>query len=356
MAVLPAPPRHTHELPGARFTSLATPSRGSSDTSVWLVELAPGQPGAAAPAHPRGGLRRPRRARARHARRRDRPGRPRRRDRRAGRRALRARGRGRGAAPRPLLPAGRRSGPAPGRRAVHPAVGAVTDPDVPLARLFAIGYRPWSTRCTNGWPRAAGPTSAPRTGSCCWRCGTGPASLRDLPRPSGPASRRCRSWSTRWWRTATSARDADPGDARAKRVRLSRGGGTCSPPSRRLPGAGGRLGRRPRRPAAGRPARRPHRGAPGDVGRVAARRPDRRLSPGARVGSEVHRGREQALPRRAAGTIRQNSTASSAISSPPAPRDQVPPAGPVRVSANGRPWAAAHSATTSATSGRRARR
>jgi quercetin dioxygenase-like cupin family protein len=33
---------HTHELPGARFTSLATPSRGSTDTSVWLVELAPG--------------------------------------------------------------------------------------------------------------------------------------------------------------------------------------------------------------------------------------------------------------------------------------------------------------------------
>jgi len=45
MPVLPAPPRHTHELPGARFTSLATPSRGSRDTSVWLVELAPGRPG-----------------------------------------------------------------------------------------------------------------------------------------------------------------------------------------------------------------------------------------------------------------------------------------------------------------------
>jgi quercetin dioxygenase-like cupin family protein len=45
MAVLPAPRSHTHELPGARFTSLATPSRGSRDTSVWLVELAPGHPG-----------------------------------------------------------------------------------------------------------------------------------------------------------------------------------------------------------------------------------------------------------------------------------------------------------------------
>src|SRR4051812_50018378 len=42
MAVIPAPPEPTHELGGARFTSLATPSRGSSDTSVWLVEIAPG--------------------------------------------------------------------------------------------------------------------------------------------------------------------------------------------------------------------------------------------------------------------------------------------------------------------------
>ena len=44
MAVLPAPPAPTHELGGARFTSLATPSRGSTDTSVWLVELEPGHP------------------------------------------------------------------------------------------------------------------------------------------------------------------------------------------------------------------------------------------------------------------------------------------------------------------------
>ncbi|NYJ05728.1 cupin domain-containing protein [Petropleomorpha daqingensis] len=46
MAVIPAPSAPTHELGGARFTSLATPSRGSSDTSVWLVEITPGTPGA----------------------------------------------------------------------------------------------------------------------------------------------------------------------------------------------------------------------------------------------------------------------------------------------------------------------
>jgi quercetin dioxygenase-like cupin family protein len=42
MPVLPAPATHTHELPGTRFTSLATPSRGSAEASVWRVEIAPG--------------------------------------------------------------------------------------------------------------------------------------------------------------------------------------------------------------------------------------------------------------------------------------------------------------------------
>ena len=44
MPVLVAPPAPTHSLPGARFTSLATPRRGSSESSVWRVELAPGTP------------------------------------------------------------------------------------------------------------------------------------------------------------------------------------------------------------------------------------------------------------------------------------------------------------------------
>ena len=44
MPVLPAPSSPTHVLGGARFTSLATPNCGSTDTSVWRVELAPGHP------------------------------------------------------------------------------------------------------------------------------------------------------------------------------------------------------------------------------------------------------------------------------------------------------------------------
>ena len=41
MAVIPAPASPTHELPGTRFTSLATPSRGNAETAVWQVEIDP---------------------------------------------------------------------------------------------------------------------------------------------------------------------------------------------------------------------------------------------------------------------------------------------------------------------------
>jgi mannose-6-phosphate isomerase-like protein (cupin superfamily) len=46
MAVIPAPAAPTHQLGGTSFTSLATPSRGSTDTSVWQVEIQPGTPAA----------------------------------------------------------------------------------------------------------------------------------------------------------------------------------------------------------------------------------------------------------------------------------------------------------------------
>lgn len=44
MPVLTAPAAPTHEVGGARFTSLATPSRGATDTCVWKVEILPGTP------------------------------------------------------------------------------------------------------------------------------------------------------------------------------------------------------------------------------------------------------------------------------------------------------------------------
>lgn len=44
MPVLPAPSAPTHELGSTRFTSLATPSRGTTSTAMWSVEIAPGTP------------------------------------------------------------------------------------------------------------------------------------------------------------------------------------------------------------------------------------------------------------------------------------------------------------------------
>lgn len=45
MPVLRAPAVPTHDIGGARFTSLATPARGgATDTAVWTVEILPGTP------------------------------------------------------------------------------------------------------------------------------------------------------------------------------------------------------------------------------------------------------------------------------------------------------------------------
>ncbi|GAA3617854.1 cupin domain-containing protein [Microlunatus ginsengisoli] len=42
MSVITAPTEPTHDLGDTRFTSLATPSLGSTDTAVWIAELDPG--------------------------------------------------------------------------------------------------------------------------------------------------------------------------------------------------------------------------------------------------------------------------------------------------------------------------
>lgn len=44
MPILSSPAGATHEMHGARFTSLASPTSGSRETSMWTVELAPGAP------------------------------------------------------------------------------------------------------------------------------------------------------------------------------------------------------------------------------------------------------------------------------------------------------------------------
>lgn len=49
MPLIPALRSFTHELPHARFRALATPSRGSRETSLWRVEL--DRSGGEAPRH-----------------------------------------------------------------------------------------------------------------------------------------------------------------------------------------------------------------------------------------------------------------------------------------------------------------
>ena len=44
MSIIPSPPAATQQLGGTRFTSLATPSSGSTETSVWQVEIEPDNP------------------------------------------------------------------------------------------------------------------------------------------------------------------------------------------------------------------------------------------------------------------------------------------------------------------------
>ena len=44
MPIIPAPSSPTHDLGDTRFTALASPSRGSNENSVWIVEIDPGTP------------------------------------------------------------------------------------------------------------------------------------------------------------------------------------------------------------------------------------------------------------------------------------------------------------------------
>lgn len=44
MPVLTAPSAPTHEVGSTKFTSLATPSKGTVSTAMWSVEIAPGTP------------------------------------------------------------------------------------------------------------------------------------------------------------------------------------------------------------------------------------------------------------------------------------------------------------------------
>ena len=123
MTVRHAPAQPTHELPGARFTTLISPRCGSTETSVWLLELLRRRRRCAAPRDPRGDLRRARGRRDRDPGRR-RPPRARGRHARAGAgRRVHARRRRPLALPGARLPAGRRSRRGRRRPLVHATLG-----------------------------------------------------------------------------------------------------------------------------------------------------------------------------------------------------------------------------------------
>ena len=102
-----------------------------------------------------------------------------------------------------------------------PPWARVSERSVPLARLFAMGYRRSSTVCTSELPAGGGPTSARRSASCCWPCATRPALLRDLPACLGTSKQAVSKLVDAMVAAGYVERDADPDDARAKLVQLS---------------------------------------------------------------------------------------------------------------------------------------
>lgn len=97
----------------------------------------------------------------------------------------------------------------------------MTGPDVPLARLFAIGYRALvdalhERLAARGWTDVR-----PAYGFVLLALRDGPASLRDLPATLGTSKQAVSKLVDAMVADGYVARDADPRDARAKRVRLS---------------------------------------------------------------------------------------------------------------------------------------
>ena len=236
MPVIPAPAAPTHTLGTTRFTSLATPSRGTTDTAVWQVEMEPGTPAvphsltreevfvvlagtASARIGDRVELARPGDAIVVPA------GVP-----------FALENGGDELAPARLLPAGGRPGVPGGRQRVHPAVGRVTTPaSPPLARLFAIAYRSLDRRPAR---RAAAAEvarrAALRSGSCCSPSSDAPTTVTALAALMGTskqaASKLVDTMEDAGYVRRVAGADRQPAAAGAADAR---GAGGCSPRSRR---------------------------------------------------------------------------------------------------------------------------
>jgi DNA-binding MarR family transcriptional regulator len=100
-------------------------------------------------------------------------------------------------------------------------VGAVSEPEVPLARLFAIGYRALVDALHERLAERGWTDVRPAYGFVLLALRDGPASLRDLPAALGTSKQAVSKLVDAMVAAGYVDRAPDPEDARAKRVRLS---------------------------------------------------------------------------------------------------------------------------------------
>jgi DNA-binding MarR family transcriptional regulator len=96
-----------------------------------------------------------------------------------------------------------------------------TDPEVPLARLFAMAYRQLVDALHEELPRRGWTDVRPAFGFVLLALRDGPASLRDLPGVLGTSKQAVSKLVDAMVVAGYVERAAHPGDARAKRVALS---------------------------------------------------------------------------------------------------------------------------------------
>jgi DNA-binding MarR family transcriptional regulator len=97
----------------------------------------------------------------------------------------------------------------------------MTQPAVPLARLFAVGYRSLVDGLHEELPRRGWSDVRPAFGFVLLALRDSPASLRDLPAALGTSKQAVSKLVDAMVAAGYVERGADPEDARAKRVQLS---------------------------------------------------------------------------------------------------------------------------------------
>jgi DNA-binding MarR family transcriptional regulator len=97
----------------------------------------------------------------------------------------------------------------------------MSEPSVPLARLFALGYRALIDGLHEELPRRGWPDVRPAFGFVLLALRDSPASLRDLPTTLGTTKQAVSKLVDAMVEAGYVERGTDPDDARAKRVQLS---------------------------------------------------------------------------------------------------------------------------------------